>query len=54
MAKRNAPRLDGLTMEFYVKFWNVLGSDLVSVLNLRYDSGGLSLSLNTAVLLLFL
>ena len=44
MAKRKAPRLDGLTMEFYVKFWSVLGSDLLSVLNSCYDSGCLSLS----------
>lgn len=44
MAKRKAPGLDGLPMEFYVKFWSILGSDLVSVLNSCYDSGCLSLS----------
>lgn len=44
MAKRKAPGLDGLPMEFYVKFWDVLGSDLVRVLNSCYDLGSLSLS----------
>lgn len=31
-------------MEFYVKFWPVLGSDLVTVLNSCFDSGCLSMS----------
>ena len=31
-------------MEFFVKFWDVLGLDLVDVLNLCYRSGSLSLS----------
>lgn len=44
MARRKAPGLDGLPMEFYVKFWSVLGSDLVAVLNSCLDSGSLSLS----------
>lgn len=44
MARRKAPGLDGLPMEFYLKFWNVLGSDLVSVLNSCLDSGCLALS----------
>lgn len=50
MARRKAPRLDGLPMEFYVKFWNVLGSDLVSVLNSCFDSGCLSLSQRRGVI----
>lgn len=33
MAHRKAPGLDDFPMEFYVKFWSVLGSDLVDVLN---------------------
>ena len=33
MAHRKAPGNDGLPMEFYVKFWQVLGADLVRVLN---------------------
>ena len=44
MARRKAPGLDGLPMRFYLKFWSVLGSDLVSVLNSSFDSGCLSLS----------
>ena len=41
MARRKAPSLDGLRMEFYLKFWNVLGGDLVSVLNSCLDSASL-------------
>ena len=44
MARRKAPGLDGLPMEFYLKFWSVMGSDLVDVLNSCLDSGCLSLS----------
>jgi len=32
MARRKAPGLDGLPMEFYLKFWSVLGSDLLMFL----------------------
>ena len=44
MAHCKAPGLDGFRMEFYVKFWSVLGSDLVDVRNSCYHSGSLSLS----------
>ena len=50
MARRKAPGLDGLPMEFYLKFWPVMGADLVSVLNSCFDSGSLSLSLSAEVL----
>ena len=43
MARRKAPGLDGLAVEFYVKFWDVLGPDLVSLLNSCLDSGSLAL-----------
>ena len=46
MARRKAPGLDGLPMEFYLKFRPVVGADLVSVLNSCFDSGSLSLSLS--------
>ena len=46
MARRKAPGLDGLPMEFYLKFSPVVGADLVSVLNSCFDSGSLSLSLS--------
>ena len=44
MARRKAPGLDGLPVEFYVKFWDVLGPDLVSVLNSCLESRSLALS----------
>ena len=44
MARRKAPGSDGLPMEFYLKFWDLLGEDLVCVLNSRFKSGRLSLS----------
>ena len=44
MARRKAPGLDGLPVEFYVKFWDLLSPDLVSVLNSCLDSGSLALS----------
>ena len=50
MARRKAPGLDGLPMEFYLKFWSVLGDDLVSVLNSCLDSGCLSLSQRRGVI----
>ena len=50
MARRKAPGLDGLPMEFYVKFWDVLGSDLVAVLNSCLSAGCLSLSQRRGVI----
>ena len=44
MAHGKAPGSDGLPMEFFVKFWDILGLDLVDVLNSCYLSGSLSLS----------
>ena len=44
MARRKATGLDGLPIEFYLKFWNVIDHDLVAVLNSCLDSGSLSLS----------
>ena len=37
MAKGKSPGSDGLPMEFYLAFWDVLGSDLVEVLNSSFD-----------------
>ena len=50
MAKRKAPGCDGLPAEFYLKFWNVLGRDLVDVLNSCYSSGAMSLSQRRGVI----
>ncbi|XP_044174347.1 uncharacterized protein LOC122957977 [Acropora millepora] len=44
IAHGKAPGSDGLPMEFFVKFWDVLGLDLVDILNSCYLSGSLSLS----------
>ena len=46
MARRKAPGLDGLLAAFYLKFWSVLGQDLVQVLNSCYQAGSLTLSLS--------
>ena len=50
VAKRKAPGSDGLPMEFYVKFWDVLGADLVCVLNSCYRDRCLSLSQRSGVI----
>ena len=50
MAKRKAPGSDGLPMEFYVNFWDLLGADLVCVLNSCYRDGCLSLSQRSGVI----
>ena len=39
MARGKSPGSDGFPMEFYVTFWDVLGPDLVEVLNASFDSG---------------
>ena len=44
MARRKAPGSDGPPMEFYLKFWPVLGQDFVLVLNSCFSEGRLSLS----------
>ena len=53
MAHRKAPGLDDFPMEFYVKFWSVLGSDLVDVLNSCYHSVFVSLSVQRYYYLTF-
>ena len=50
MAHRKAPGNDGLPMEFYVKFWDVLGSDLVRVLNFCFRNNRLSKSQRRGVI----
>ena len=50
MAKRKVPGSDGLAMEFYVKFWGLLGADLVCFLNSSYRNGCLSLSQRSGVI----
>ena len=50
MARGKAPGLDGLPMEFYLKFWHVLGTDLVNTLNSCYLVGTLALSQRRGVI----
>ena len=50
MARSKAPGSDGFPMEFYLKFWPVLGADLVAVLNSCFASGSLSLSQRRGVI----
>ena len=44
MDTRKSPGVDGLTAEFYLAFWAVLGEDLVEVLNYGFQNGQLSVS----------
>ena len=50
MARRKAPGSDGLPVEFYLKFWDLLGEDLVCVLNSCFRSGRLSTSQRRGVI----
>ena len=44
MKNNKSPGIDGLPYEFYKRFWNLLGTDLVAVLNYCSSSGSLSFS----------
>ena len=50
MATGKTPGSDGLPMEFYITFWDVLGPDLVEVLNASYDAGTLPVSQRQALI----
>ncbi|CAM2112984.1 unnamed protein product [Caretta caretta] len=54
MPTNKSPGTDGLTMEFYHMFWDVLGPDLVTVWAESLQSGVLPLSCRRAVLALLL
>ena len=51
-AKSKSPASDELPVEFYTRFWHVLGEDLVEVLNASYRSGMLPPSLRRALITL--
>lgn len=51
-ASGKAPGLDGFPMEFYVALWDVLGADLVEVLNASFQNGLLPSSQRGALILL--
>ena len=50
MAKSKSLGTDGLPVEFYLSVWNVIGSDLVKVLNASFDSGLLPSSQREALI----
>lgn len=50
MASGKAPGVDGLPMEFYLKFWDALGADLVEVLNCCLSRGYLAKSRQRGVI----
>ena len=51
--KRNkSPGLDGLPYEFYTKFWDLLGPDLVATFNDSFAKGSLSFSQRTGLITL--
>ena len=52
MARRKTPGSDGLSAEFFLKFWNVLGSDLVQVLNTSHEYGTLPSSMRKSLITL--
>ncbi|CAM5097220.1 unnamed protein product [Natator depressus] len=52
MPTNKSPGMDGLTMEFYRVFWDVLGPDLVTIWAESLQSGVLPLSCRRAVLAL--
>ena len=50
MARGKTPGSDGLPAEFYLTFWDTLGSDLVDVLNASFPSGLLSKTQRNAII----
>ena len=52
MARQKTPGSDGLPAEFYLTFWDVLGSDLVEVLNASLGEGSLPPSLRKSLITL--
>ena len=50
MPHNKSPGSDGLPMEFYLTFWETLGSDLVEVLNSSFEIGSLPSSQKGALI----
>ena len=47
-----SPGEDGFTAEFYIKFFDILGEDLIRSLNHAYEKGALSISQRRGVITL--
>lgn len=52
MQGQRAPGIDGLTVEFYRAFWDILGQDVLDVFNVCLASGSMPVSCRRAVLTL--
>ena len=52
MPHNKSPGVDGLPAEFYLKFWDILGDDLVNVFNECFEIGQLSLTQRTGAITL--
>ena len=50
MARKKAPGSDGLQTEFYIRFWDVPGVDLVEVFNFCFSAGFLTRSRRCGVI----
>ena len=52
LANNKSPGSDGLSKEFYAKFWNIVGADLVEVFNTAYTVNCLTDSQKNAIVTL--
>uniref|UniRef100_A0A3Q3B436 Reverse transcriptase domain-containing protein n=1 Tax=Kryptolebias marmoratus TaxID=37003 RepID=A0A3Q3B436_KRYMA len=52
MQGQKSPGIDGLTVEFFKAYWDILGKDLLDVFNESLDTGSLPLSCRRAVIAL--
>ena len=50
MERRKSPGSDGLPVEFYLLFWEIIGEDLVDVLNISYEVSTLPSSMRKAMI----